>query len=228
MRNLLRIFITIFAILVLQGIADAVTWQDDFTQETEDNWQLIGNDSVWQIDDGFLKVEIQTEKQWRTLFELYQFIAFPGPYNNVTITLETIGVSDARFGIAIGKRFLNTEGEVEETGYYLFFTNDMQASRNQNVFIGPGQRWNTDELKQMVLHINNGRFQLFGDDELRMDFTDANLTQIDIIGFVLVDYVTDAVSTARAWVDKWTISGLSVSPKDKLTTLWGHLKKKQP
>lgn len=227
MKNILRTFITIFALLVLQGVADAVTWQDDFDQETEDNWHLAGNDSVWHIQDGFLKAEIQTEKQWRTLFELYQFIAFPGPYNDVTITLETIGASDARFGIALGKRFLNTEGEVEETGYYLFFTNDMQTSRNQNVFVGPGQRWNTDELKQMVLHFNSGRFQLFGDDESRLDFMDANLMQIDIIGFVLVEYVTDAVSTGRAWVDKFTISGLSVSPKDKLTTVWGHLKKEQ-
>ncbi len=229
MKNIahtLRLFITIFAFLALQGIANAVTWQDDFDQETEDNWQLQGSDSVWRIEDGYLRTEIQTEKQWRTLFEFYQFIAFPGPYDTFTIAIDTIGASvEARFGIALGKRFLNDAGEVEEIGYYLFLTNDMQASRDGKVFLGPGKRWHTDELNQMVLHFDGGRFQLIGDDETRMDFIDANLLKIDIIGFVLVGYVTDRTSTDKAWVDKITISGLSVSPKRKLTTIWGHLKR---
>ena len=229
MKNIahtLRLLVAIYVFLVLQGIASAVTWQDDFDQETEDSWQLQGNDSVWRIEDGLLKTEIQTEKQWRTIFELYQFIAFPGPYDTFTITIDTIGASvEARFGIALGKHFLNDAGEVEEIGYYLFLTNDMQASRDGKVFLGPGKRWHTDELNQMVLHFDGGRFQLIGDDETRMDFIDANLLKIDIIGFVLVGYVTDRTSTDKAWVDKITISGLSVSPKRKLTTIWGHLKR---
>lgn len=225
MTHILRLIITIYAFLVLQGIAGAVTWQDDFDQETEDdNWQLQGSDSVWQIEDGYLRTEIQTEKQWRTIFELYQFIAFPGPYNNITIEVDMIGVTDAKFGIALGKHFLNTAGEVDEIGYYLFFTNDMQASRDGKVFAGPGKRWHTDELEQMILHFDDGRFQLIGNGEARMDFRDANLPQIDIIGFVLVTYVTDRANIGKAWVDKITISGLATSPKRKLTTTWGHLK----
>lgn len=224
--DILIILITIFALLVLQGNASAVTWQDDFEIELEDSWQLQGNDSTWKIEQGFLRAKIDTQKQWQTLFELYQFKAFPGPYNNITINIENIGTSgENRIGIALGKHFLNDAGEVEETGYYLFFTNDMQASRNGKVFLGPGRQWHTDVLNEMVLQFDSGRFQLFGDGESRLDFIDANLPTIDIIGFVFIAYVTDREITDDAWVEKITISGLAVSPKNKLTTIWGQLKR---
>ena len=219
-------FITIFAFLALQGIASAVTWQDDFNQEMEDNWQLQGSDSVWQVEEGFLRAKIETQKQWLPIFELYQFTAFQGPYENITIKIDNIGAAgDIKFGIALGKHFFNDDAEIEEIGYYLFFTNDMQASRDGKVFLGPGKRWGTDALNEMVLHFDGGRFQLFGDGESRMDFRDANLPKMDIIGFVLVGYVTDMANIGEAWVDKITISGLPVSPKRKLTTTWGHLKR---
>ncbi len=226
MTHTLKLYITIIMLLFIHGIVFAVTWQDDFDQVTGDNWQLQGTDSLWQIEDGTLKAGIQTEKQWRTLFELYRYNAFTGPYDTFTITLENIGASgEVRFGIALGKHFYNDDGEIEETGYYLFFTNDMQASRDGRIFLGPGKRWDTDVLDELSLQFDGGRFQLFGDGETRMDFTDANLPKIDIIGFVLVGYVTDRVNTGEAWVEKITISGLAVSPKEKLTTIWGHLKR---
>ncbi len=225
MAHILRMLITIYVFLVLQGIVSAVTWEDGFDYTKEDSWQLQGSDSIWRIEEGFLRAKIETQKQWHTIFELYQFIPFREPYNNITIKIDNIGASgDVRFGIAVGKHFLNDVGEIEETGYYLFFTNDMQASRDGKVFLGPGRRWNTDVLNEMLLQFDRGRFQLFGGGESRMDFRDANLTKIDIIGFVLVGYVTDMASTGEAWVDKITISGLPVSPKQKLTTTWGHLK----
>lgn len=229
MIHILRILITVFAFLALQGIAVAVTWQDDFDQETADNWQLQGSDSIWRIEAGYLRTEIQTEKQWHTIFELYQFAAFTGPYNNITIKVDNIGVSgNIKFGIALGKHFLNDNGEIDEIGYYLFFTNDMQASRDGKVFLGPGRRWNTDVLNEMVLQFDDGRFQLFGDGESRMDFRDANLSKIDIIGLVLVGYVTDMASEGEAWAEKITISGMPVSPKQKLTTTWAHMKREKP
>ena len=214
----------IYVFLILQGGAVAVTWQDDFELETEDNWQQAGNDSVWRIEDGFLRAEIRAQQQWHTIFELYQFIAYPGPYHDFTIRLETIGAAEARFGIALAKHFLNPVAEIDEHGYYLFFTNDMQASRDGSVFVGPGQRWNTDELQQMELHFEGGRFQLHANGESRMDFRDANFDQIDIIAFVLAGFVTDDVNTGSAWVDTFTISGLAVSPKRKLATTWANLK----
>lgn len=225
--NILIILIIFITLLVLQGNVNAVTWQDDFEFELENSWQLQGNDSTWQIEQGFLRARVETQKHWQTLFELYQFIAFPGPYNNLTINIENIGTSgENRIGFALGRHFLNDAGEVEETGYYLFFTNDMQASRNGKVFLGPGRRWHTDVLNEMLLQFEDGRFQLFGDGESRLDFIDANLTTLDIIGFVFVAYVTDREITNDAWVEKIAISGLAVSPKNKLTTIWGHLKRK--
>ncbi len=225
MTYTLKLLLTMIVFLSIHSIVFAVTWQDDFDQVTTDNWQLQGTDSLWQIEDGTLKAGIQTEKQWRTIFELYRYNAFPGPYDTFTITLENIGASgEVRFGIALGKHFLNDDGEIEEIGYYLFFTNDMQASRDGKIFLGPSKRWDTDVLNEMSLQFDEGRFQLFGDGESRMDFTDTNLPKIDIIGFILVGYVTDRVNTGEAWVEKITISGLAVSPIGKLTTIWGHLK----
>ncbi|RKU26734.1 hypothetical protein C6497_13145 [Candidatus Poribacteria bacterium] len=223
--HFLKIFTSICIILVLPCTVYPVTYQTDFTQELEDEWQLLGSDSIWHIEEGFLRTEIKTQKQWQTIFELYQFIEIQGPYHNLTIRAEDIGADELRFGIALGKHFLNDQGEIEETGYYLFFTNDMQTARDRNVFPSPGKRWGTDALALMELHFDTGRFQLIGDGESRMDFRDENLLYLDIIGFVLIGYVTDMKSTGEGWVNKITISGLPVTPKRKLTTIWGHLKK---
>ena len=227
MKNIahtLNAFIIFFS-LFLQGGADAAFWEDHFEQEAVDDWQHVGNDSVWTVEDGFLRAEIQAQSQWSVIFERYQFIAYPGPYNDFTITLETAGAARARFGIALARHFRNPVTEVEEDGYYLFFTNDMQASRGGGVFVGPGQLWDTDELQQMELHFKNGRFQLNADGESRLDFTDANFDYIDSIAFVLAGFVTEDVNVGSAWVDTFTIDGLAVSPKRKLTTTWAHLRR---
>ncbi len=226
--NTLKIILIIYTFFVWQTVAGAVIWEDIFEQEAKDDWQHMGNDTIWKVEDGFLKAEIHAQTQWSTVFELYQFIAYPGPYNDFTITLETIGATQARFGIALAKHFLNPVTKIEEYGYYLFFTNDMQASRNGSIFVGPGKRWNTNELQQMALHFDSGRFQLQADGESRMDFRDANFDQIDIIAFVLAGFVTEEVNIGNAWVDTITIDGLAVSPKRKLTTTWASLKQAQP
>ncbi len=226
--RLLKTILIIYVSLVLQIEVGAVIWKDTFKQETKDNWQHEGNDSIWKLEDGFLRAEIQAQTEWSTVFELYQFIAYPEPQNDFTITLETIGATQARFGIALAKHFWNPITKVEEYGYYLFFTNDMQASRNGGIFAGPGKRWNTDELQQMTVRFESGRFQLWADGESRLDFRDANFDQIDIIAFVLAGYVTEDVNIGSAWVDTFTIDGLAVSPKRKLTTTWASLKQEQP
>ena len=205
--------------------ADAALWEDHFEREAEEDWQHKGNNSVWTVEDGFLKAKIQAQEQWSTIFELYQFIAYPGPYNDFTITLETVGASRARFGIALAKHFQSLLPEIEdEHGYYLFFTNDMYASRDSNVFIEPGQRWNTDELQQMALHFKDGRFQLSADGESRIDFRDANFNHIDVIAFVLAGFVTEDVDVGNAWVETFTIDGLAVSPKRKVSNNMGTFK----
>ena len=231
MKNIahtLKAVIIVYAFLISPWRADTVLWEDPFDQDAEQYWQHDGDDSVWTVEDGFLKTEIQARAQWSPIFERYQFIAYPGPYNGFTITLETVGASRARFGIALAKRFYDPVTEIDEHGYYLFFTNDMYTSRDDNLFIEPGQRWNTDELQQMALHFNDGRFQLFADGESRIDFTDANFDHIDTIAFVLAGFVTEDVNVGNAWVDTFTIDGLAVSPIRKLATTWASLKQEQP
>lgn len=228
MKNLaymLKALIVIYSFLLSQGNTNAAFWEDLFEQEAVEDWQHIGNDAVWMIEDGFLRAEIQAQNQWSVIFERYQLIAYPGPYNDFTITLETVGATRARFGIALAKHFRNPVTEVEEDGYYLFFTNDMQASRNGGVFVGPERRWDTDALQQMELHFKDGRFQLNADGESRLDFRDANFHHIDTIAFVLAGFVTEDLNIGSAWVDTFTIDGLAVSPKRKLTTTWAHLKR---
>ncbi len=231
MKNARRFLNTITIIgifLISVGGTEAAFWEDHFDQESERDWQHKGNDSVWTVEDGFLKTEIRAQEQWSAIFERYQFIAYPGPYNDFTITLETVGATRARFGIALAKHFHDPVTEIDEHGYYLFFTNDMYPSRDGNVFIGPGQRWNTDELQQMELHFKDGRFQLNADGESRIDFTDANFDHIDTIAFVLAGFVTEEVNVGTAWVDTFTIDGLAVSPIRKLATTWASLKQEQP
>jgi len=96
------------------------------------------------------------------------------------------------------------------------------------VFIGPGQRWNTDELRQMELRFKDGRFHLYAEGESRVDFTDANFDHIDSIAFVLAGFVTEETDIGNTWVDTFTIEGLGVSPKRKLATTWAYLKRAQP
>ena len=228
MKNIahtLKTLIIIHVLLLSQGNTNAAFWEDHFEKEAADDWQHIGSDSVWTVEDGFLRAEIQAQNQWSTVFERYQLIAYPGPYNDFTITLQTVGATRARFGIAFAKHFRNPVTETEEYGYYLFFTNDMQASRDSGVFMGPERRWNTDALQQMELHFKDGRFQLNADGESRLDFRDANFDHIDSIAFVLAGFVTEDVNIGSAWVDTFTIDGLAVSPKRKLTTTWATLKK---
>lgn len=226
--HLLNALIIVYTSPLLQGNVNAAFWEDPFEQEAVEDWKPLGNDAVWTIEDGFLRAEIQAQHQWSVIFERYQLIAYPGPYNDFTITLETVGATGARFGIALAKHFQNVVTEVEEFGYYLFFTNDMQASRNGGVFVGPERRWDTDALQRMELHFKDGRFQLRADGESRLDFRDANFHHIDTIAFVLAGFVTEDVNVGSAWVDTFMIDGLAVSPKRKLTTTWARLKEKQP
>ena len=233
-RNMKTVAHILTAIIIISGSsiplwrADAVLWEDYFDREAKEDWRHDGNDSVWTIEDGFLKAEIQAQEQWSMVFERYQFTAYPGPHNGFTITLETVGATQARFGIALAKRFHDPVTEIDEHGYYLFFTNDMYTSRDDNLFIEPGQRWNTDELQQMELHFNDGRFQLSADGEARIDFTDANFDHIDTIAFVIAGFVTEDLNVGNAWVDTFTIDGLAVSPIRKLATTWASLKQEHP
>lgn len=236
--NRIHIFILLLFISVLEA-ATARIWQDDFVSEVStpaeqtENWQLKGNESIWNVKDDLLRAELRPRKQVGVIFEQLEFVALPGPYADFTITLETVGVEAARFGIALGKIFKKEpmpepepQRDIEDIGYYLFFTNDMGVARNASVQVGAGQRWNTDTLEQMELRFKAGRFQLWADGDARLDFEDANFYTIHRISFVLAGFVPNNGNVGKAWVDAFTFEtpSLNVSQREKLTTRWAAIK----
>ena len=86
--TLIAIIIAYAFLMPLQN-TDAAFWEDHFDQEAEKDWQHKGNDSVWTVEDGFLKTEIRAQEQWRAIFERYQFIAYPGRGNTCQIWHRT-------------------------------------------------------------------------------------------------------------------------------------------
>ena len=111
--HVLKVILSIYASVILQSEVGAVIWEDTFEQAAEDDWKHKGNNSIWKLENGFLKAEIHAKTEWNTVFELYQFIAYPGPQNGFTIALETIGSTHDLFGIALAKHFWNPFTEVE-------------------------------------------------------------------------------------------------------------------
>ncbi len=206
----------------------AADWHDDFTApaEKEAAWQQEGNESAWTFEDGVLNAETRPKKLFGTLVEHLRFAALPAPYEEFTVILHNAGAENAHFGIALAKHFGNDE--TEDTGYYLFFTNDMRVARNGKVLVGDGNRWNTDELEQLEVQFHAGRFQLFANGESRLDFKDANFDRIDSISLVLASFVHDDAPIGKAWADAFTFSSpvlVEVTPKGNLATTWGHIKR---
>ena len=236
MKNLTPILIGILLIYASIGcfaLIEAATWKDDFHVAKKERWELVGEDSTWKVQDGFLSAEMRAEKEAQ--HELLQFKTAPGPYHNFTLTVENIGSEQANFGIALGKKlpdkFSNTPF------FYLFLSSRIEARRfsgtggvrpflPHHVPRHPDTDWGTPKLKQMELHFNAGHFQCFADGELRADFHDPGFSPIEIIGFVIQG---TNLHVGKAWVDAFTISGpsLPVSPRAKLATTWARLKKQR-
>ena len=223
----MRLFIGLCLAAIFITATCAADWHDDFTApaEKEAAWQQEGNESAWTFEDGVLKAETRPQKLFGTLVEHLRFAAIAAPYEEFTVVLHNAGAANAHFGIALAKHFGNDE--TEDTGYYLFFTNDMRVSRNGKVLVGDGNRWNSDELEQLEVRFHAGRFQLFADGEARLDFKDANFDRIDSISLVLASFVQDDGKIGKAWADAFTFSSpaLDVSSKGKLATTWGSLKR---
>ena len=98
------ILIYIFTTCLLP--ASAETWQDDFNAENPEAWSSVGNDAIWKVTDGFLRVEVKRE--WEVGYELYQFTAIPGPYRDFIITINDFGGDKTRFGFCVGRHFPDT------------------------------------------------------------------------------------------------------------------------
>ena len=225
------------------------SYNDEFDVLRQNDWELWGKNSMWQVKDGFLRTTIQAPDFSMGLF---QFKGIPGNYENFdiltddgvvqrqlkkpeyesfTITVDNLGSKSASFGIAIGRR-LPDFPDPDFPHFYIFNTYfiDTQAYNwdtpnwwTHEEPLHPDTDWDTGELKSMEIRFDRGHFQWFADDEKRAEFEDPDFSQIEIIGFMIH---SSGANVGSAWVDSFTISGpgLTVSPQAKFTTTWGHLK----
>jgi len=225
------IIILIFTSLVDILHVSAETWHEDFDAENPDAWKIIGNDDVWKVADGFLRVDVN--RDWAVQFELYQLIAFPSPYRDFSIRINDIGGDKIRLGFCVGRRFPETQAE--DPFFYVFFTDEITPRRfdgrgsshpfHSRLSREPRTRWNTDELSEMEIHFNSGLFLLFADGEFRAKFHDQNFNKVDILGFVVEGINIANQWIGKGWVDSFSISGLNVTPKVKVTSSWAQLKR---
>ncbi|RKU14779.1 hypothetical protein C6501_07735 [Candidatus Poribacteria bacterium] len=252
MKQLAKTLIGIMLIVVFSALslsASAQSFLYDFNVLEEDSWELWGDNSVWQVRDGFLRSEIQPI-DFNAAF--FQFKGIPGNYekfeifaNNrliqrqekkpghesFTITVNNLGSKRMNIGIAIGQRF----PEISKTYLfsYVFNTYGIEAKTYKWSHASPW--WKKEprhpdvlneilELASMEIRFNKGHFQWFVNGEKRADFEDPDFSSIEIIGFLIQ---SNGVHVGSGWVDSFKISGpgLSVSPQVKLTTTWGELKR---
>ena len=222
------LIISIFFHIVVS--APAEVWHDDFDTETPEAWNIVGNDAVWKISDGFLRAAVN--RDWNLQYELYQFTAIPPPYRDFVIKITNLGGDKTRFGFCVGRHFSDTPGE--DPFFYVFFPDEIRARRfngkgssqpfRYRLSREPRTRWETDVLTEMELFFNSGYFVLFVDGEFRTAFQDANFDKIEILGFVMEGLNIANEWEGEAWADAFTISGLNVTPEVKLTTMWSQLR----
>lgn len=228
----------------------AESYQTEFDAWKEDNWELWGEQSIWNVERGHLRGRIQVPQITTELFQfkgiLVTYESFdisvrgkiiqrqvikPG-YRHFKITLRNLGSKRSDFGVAIGK--LSEHPPEEQPLFYLFFTYGIRAASingwdspdpfpKWHIPRHPGTIWETRELESMELRFNRGHFQWYADGEKRADFKDAEFPSIEIIGFVLKGNETEI---GNAWVDYFEFSelGLAVLTQSKLTAIWGDLK----
>ncbi len=232
MQTISKILVIIFILFCSSISISAVTWHDDFDTENPKAWHAVGNDDVWKVEDGFLRVEIN--RDWEAQYDLYQLIAFPASYRDFTVKIKNFGGDKLRFGFCVGRHFPDTPEE--DPFFYVFFLDEIRARR----FDGKGSshpfqirlsreprvRWDTDILTEMELHFNSGNFLLFADGEFRAKFRDANFNRIEILGFVVEGITIANEWIGEGWVDSFTISGLNISPEVKVTSTWAQLKRR--
>ena len=56
-KNQVTLFIWLYVLIGYTFSAPAEVWHDDFDAENLEAWQSVGNDAIWKVTDGFLRVE---------------------------------------------------------------------------------------------------------------------------------------------------------------------------
>lgn len=229
-QTILLIICVVFTFFALSQSTFAARWHDEFDTENDDAWKIVGNDDVWKVTEGFLRIEV--DRDWNVQYDLYQLVAFPSPYRDFSIHIKDIGGDKIRLGFCVGRHF--PESIDEDPYFYVFFTDEIRARRfdgrgsshpfRTRLSREPRVRWHTDGLSEMELHFNSGTFLFFADGEFRAKFKDANFNRIDILGFVVEGINVANQWVGEGWVDSFTISGLNVTPEDKVTSTWAQVK----
>ncbi len=223
----------------------AQSYQDDFDELREKNWEHWGKYAIWKTEDGFLKVWINSPPSPRgkakPTIELLQFkdvngeliqkqLNNPG-YESYTITVRNI----TGLGIVLGRLMPDPGGNYPF--YYLFFPNISYSARFGSGFVAIGKStgrlplnpdtiWrNITELESMTIRFNKGHIQWYADGEKRADFKDPDFITTEVLGFVIIG---SGIRAGHGWVDSFEIkSTLAVSPQAKLATTWGKLKQRE-
>lgn len=232
MQTILRFLIPMIIIVSSMWSVSADIWRDDFDTDNPDAWHIVGNDDVWKVEDGFLRITV--DRDWAVQYELYKLTAFPTPYRDFSIIIKNIGGDKIRLGFCVGRRFPDTPKE--DPFFYVFFTDEIRPRRfdgkgNSHPFHSrlsrePRTRWDTDVLDTMELHFNSGLFILFADGEFRAKFQDRNFNRIDTLGFVVEGINIANEWVGNGWVDSFSISASNVTPVEKVTSTWAQLKRR--
>lgn len=246
LRSVFVRFVLFLVCCILSLFASSESFHYDFDVLDENHWELWDDNSVWKIEDGFLRAVIQPIDFNDAAF--FQFKGVPGNYetfefliddlliqrqeinpghDSFTITVNNLGSKSAGFGIAIGRRFLEVNNTY--TFFYVFNTYGIEAKTYK--WLKVGNWWNKEprhpdvlqwdilELESMQIRFDKGHFQWFADDEKLAEFEDPEFSSIKIIGFLIQ---SNGIEVGSVWVDSFRITGpgLSVSPQTKLATTW--------
>ena len=144
------VWITLFSLCGIFSISTfPQSYQDDFDDLKEENWEHWGKYAFWRVEDGFLKGWLQSPKPFGVFLPTLELLQFKDPsasivdikindgefiqrqvkipgYKNITMTVKNIAKKQQGFGIALGRRHHHFPGAAPF--FYLFYPNDIYAA----------------------------------------------------------------------------------------------------
>lgn len=240
---------TVFMYAILSVYSYAGTWRDQFDDINLNGWERIVEEdpwfASWEIDPwniGYLYTVIEKPKQEQvTAADFLHWNAHQFQLDKVTVVGEKIRYpQDARFisgelCLFLGKR----QPSPDFAEGYIFSpekTTRVQFSAKGVYKIGEVKTNYNDRFRLTSGHLkvvfDTGQFQLFTQEILIAEFTDAEFSMIDVAGLMVVP------KPSARWFEG-TISSFSISGKgipnhnsldvqlhqEHLTTIWGELKR---
>jgi len=233
-------------ILTLATAGYAGTWRDNFNDGELNGWTHVTKaakdpwESTWESQENSLQTMLTVHFNNPRLGQVADFLQLtilpPREKHTVTEGISIKKEGGGSFGIAIG--MLLPPEDRNFASVYLFSTTAIWAIKFDktggfDLFAGqnPVIR-HKPQIDQMKIIFDAGRFQLFSGNQLIADFKDETFETIDLLGLMAWGF-----SGLHATIDDFVISGprvpngtgdLRVSPKNRLATKWGSLKREIP